>query len=129
MTTQSQSVFDYTFLAAADYTSSQYKFVYLTAANTVTVVDSTTDYPTGVLQNDPYTGQGATVRMQGTTKVVSDGSGTAITYWDPVRSDTSGRAVKAATGEEVIGRALTASSAAGTIIEIFLTPNGGCQLP
>ena len=129
MALQSKEVLDLSFAAGANFATKQYLFVVVTAANTVSVVDSTTDNATGVLQDNPPAGKGATVRVYGVSKVVSDGSGTAISVWDPIRSDTTGKAVKASTGEQVLGRALSASSASGTVIDVLLTPNGGACLP
>ncbi len=123
MATQGKSIDDVTAAAGADFNTKQYLFVYLTAANTVSVCDSITDQPLGVLQNNPPSGGEARVRRRGRSKVVSDGSGTAIAVGDPVRSDTAGKAVKATTGQVYAGMSLSASAASGTIIEVDLEPN------
>jgi hypothetical protein len=68
---------------------------------------------------------GIAVRLLGLARVVSDGSGTAIAIGDLVTTDASGRAVKVAStvgSKEVAGVAQTPSSAAGTIIDVLLTP-------
>ena len=58
----------------------------------------------------------------GITRVVSDGSGTAIAVGDYIKSHTNGKAIKGATDKDrVIGRAREASSADGTIIAVDLS--------
>lgn len=47
-------------------------------------------------------------------------AGAAVSRGDQVTSDASGRAVTAATGNNVAGKALQAAGAAGDIIEVYL---------
>ena len=67
---------DYTFTASGDLGSYQYRFV--KCASTPTKVDLATGgsepVALGVLQNDPYSGDLANVRMLGVTKVYFSGS-------------------------------------------------------
>lgn len=65
------------------------------------------------------------IRMAGLARVVSDGSGTAIAIGDAVTTDTVGRAVKVAVAvglKQQAGIAMQPSSAAGTVIDVWLTP-------
>jgi len=72
----------------------------------------------GVLQNDPDTGQAATVRVVGLTKLVASA---AIGVGDLVGCTTGGTGVTTATtGQFYIGRAESASTAAGQIISVRL---------
>ena len=124
MATQSASVLDLSFKAAADQSAKQYYLVELSAANTVAVCDAAADRVIGVLMNKPAAaGQAADVRILGVAPVVSDGSGTAIAAGDYVGPNSSGKAVKKATADySVAGLALAASSADGTVIPVLLLP-------
>lgn len=124
MATQSASVLDLSFKAAADQSTKQYYLVELSAANTVAVCDAAADRVIGVLMNKPAAaGQAADVRILGVAPVVSDGSGTAIAAGDYVGPNSSGKAVKKATADySVAGLALAASSADGTVIPVLLLP-------
>ncbi|MBW2674616.1 MAG: DUF2190 family protein [Deltaproteobacteria bacterium] len=115
-------VFDMSFKAENDLSAKQYYFVELSAADQVDVCDGATDKTIGVLQNKPTAGHAAQVRVLGISKVVSNGSGTAIAVGDYVGTDASGKAVKKATDKDFIaGIALDASSADGTVIRVLLT--------
>ena len=59
------------FKAGEDLSTHQYKFVYLSAADTVSLVTATTDVAIGVLQNTPTLGQDADVMIMGLSKVVA----------------------------------------------------------
>jgi len=75
----------------------------------------------GVLQNNPNISEAASVAQSGSSRCVSDGSGTAIVVGDALKSDASGRAIKAATDKDhVFGHAMDPSTAAGTIIGVDL---------
>lgn len=52
--------------------ANQYKFVKLSAANTVVLCDGATDVPIGVLYNRPASGEGADVICSGIVKVQGD---------------------------------------------------------
>jgi len=56
--------------AGADLSTHQYKFVKLSANKTVVLCAAATDIPFGILQNDPTSGQAATVAVSGVSKVV-----------------------------------------------------------
>ncbi len=109
-------VLNLSFSAEADLSSSQYRLMKLgSSAGQVKACDGVTDTPIGVLQNDPTSGQAASVRVLGTTKVVA---GAAITRGAFLKTDAQGRAVSTSTDNDpIFGRALEAASAAGEIIE------------
>jgi len=109
--------------AAADLSDKQFYIVEITGADTVNVCDAATDVPFGVLQNDPKSGETAVIAYADgeITKVVSDGSATAIAIGDQLGTNASGKAVKKTlSGELVLGRALEASSADGIIIAMVI---------
>lgn len=116
------------YLAAADLRTAQYKLVEVTAADTVNVANNAADQVVGVLQNKPNTGQEASVHLVGSpgiSKVLCDGSGTAIAYNDPLKTNGSGLAIKAVTaGDWVIGHATEAVSAANIIGAVDTTRGG-----
>jgi len=114
------------FKAENDLSAKQYYLVEISAANQVDVCDGSTDIAIGVLLNEPTAGHAAQVGILGRFPVVSDGT-TAIAAGDNVGTDGSGKAVKKTTNNDwVIGRAMAASSADGTIIDVLLT--GGYYL-
>lgn len=122
-------VFDHSFKAAADLTTKQFYLVKLTAADTVGLGAATSDTCIGVLQNKPNSTQAAQVRILGVTKAVSDGT-TAISVGDKVGTSAAGKAVKVTTQDRpIIGTALSASSADGTIISVLLSPNAQYRTP
>lgn len=109
--------------AAADLSAKQYYIVKLASATTINVSDSAAA-AYGVLQDKPKSGEHGLVAVAGSggiTRVISDGSGTAIAAGDFIKSHTNGKAIKAGTDKDrAIGMALEASSADGTIIAVDL---------
>lgn len=76
----------------------------------------------GILQNDPATGQPATVRKFGLSKATCGGT---VAVGDPLTSSTGGTVITAGTtGQFVFARACSASTAAGQLIEVFVCPQG-----
>ena len=65
---------DISFLAAEDLSSYQYRFVHQASDTTVDLMDGATEYPIGILQNAPESGQEAIVRLEGTSKLVVNGA-------------------------------------------------------
>lgn len=88
----------------------------------VDVPDAATDTVFGVIQNKCPAGGAATVRVQGITKWVSDGT-TPITVGAYVGTNNAGKAVaKTTNNDKIAGIALSASSADGIVIDVLLTP-------
>lgn len=65
---------DISFTAAEDLSSHQYRFVHQATDSTVDLLDNGTEYPVGVLQNAPESGETAVVRIDGTSKLVMNGA-------------------------------------------------------
>jgi hypothetical protein len=104
--------------AGGDLSAGQFRFVELAADAQVDLVAAAGGDAVGVLQNDPSAaGRAATVAVLGVSKVVA---GAAVAAGARVQSDDEGRALAAASGDVVLGRALTAASAAGEVIEVLL---------
>lgn len=61
---------DLSFIAAEDLSAMQYRFVHLASDTTVDMVDSGTEFPVGILQNAPESGEVAVVRVVGVSKLV-----------------------------------------------------------
>lgn len=62
---------DVSFTAAEDLSSHQYRFVHMATDTTVDLLDDgTTEFPIGILQNDPASGETAVVRITGVSKCV-----------------------------------------------------------
>src|SRR5574343_241831 len=67
-----QMVLDMSFPAAEDLSSDQYRLVVLTSAGTVRRPDSETEVALGILQNAPASGEAASVRILGVSKLVAN---------------------------------------------------------
>ncbi len=79
----------------------------------------------GILQTQPGVGGAATVRMLGLSKMVVDGSGTAIAPGNWLKNDTAGRGVvdTASSSASAIALALQNSTAQNDIITVFVLPS------
>ena len=114
------SLYDESFAAAADL-STPFLAVEITAENTINVCNGAGDYAIGILQGKVSSGQAAPVRLLGRSKAVTDGSGTAISPGDFLKTANNGKLVKAGTDKDfAFARALQASTADGTIIDVLM---------
>lgn len=118
MATQTPT-FSITRKANADLSAKQYLFMELVAGGKVDTCGATTDVAVGVLQNDPKSGELASVAILGTSKVVAGG---AITEGDFVSPTAAGKAQTTVATQYPRGIALEAAAADGDIIEILLLP-------
>jgi len=109
-------------VAAADLSSSQFKFVKLAADNKVALAGAG-ELALGALQNKPIAGEAANVMVNGTSKVVA---GDTIVEGAIVAADAAGDAVTAAAGAWGLGLALN-GAADGDIVEVQLV-NLGLQV-
>lgn len=101
----------------------QYRFVKVTGAHQVGLVDDPTDLAIGVMQNKPQvTGQAATVAIRGISNVMS---GDEIEAGDEVTSDDEGRAIPLPdTGDPLVyGIALAAASDENQLVPVLLRVN------
>jgi hypothetical protein len=114
-------VWDESYTAAASLASNQYYIIKSTGADTANLCTGSSGGsagPRGVVQNDPASGQAATVRHLGKTKISAGGT---VSIGDLITCTTGGQALAATTtGQLCIGRANSASTAAGQVIEAFL---------
>lgn len=102
--------------ADGDQSSNQYKFLKGDTTG-VALQDSAGAACIGVLQNKPTDGKIAEVGISGVSKVIAGG---AVSLWDNIQSDATGRAATAASGDYSQGIALEAATAAGQIIAVLL---------
>lgn len=106
--------------AGADLSAKQYRFVEIAADGQVDAVSSAGGNAIGVLQNDPSAaGRAATIAVAGIVKVVAGGT---VAAGARVQADAAGDAITAATGDYVLGTALT-GGADGELIEVLLQSN------
>lgn len=117
---QSTRDFEKSLACSEALTTKQYYIVQLDATGGIEVGEGATDLLVGVLQNNPASGEMATYRFGGTTKVVAGGV-VAPGAW--VTSDANGKAVATTTdGDIVIGRFIGKANAAdGDIIEVQMS--------
>jgi hypothetical protein len=107
------------FAAAADLTTHQYKYVKLTT--TGVDVAGAGDPIDGVLQNNPNTGQAATVIIQGLSHLVVNGSSVNIAAGDPLESAALGIGIKStADKKNVSAIAVDPATVDGAIISVEL---------
>ena len=113
--------FSSTLVAGENLSSSQFYFVKLSAANTVSLCSAATDIPVGELQNAPESGEAANVMHYGISKVSSNA---AITAADLIGTSSDSQAVTAdpdgASEAYYVGQAITASAAAGGLISALI---------
>lgn len=116
--------------ANADLSAKQFFIVKQTAADTFDLTSATTDRPFGTLVEPGKQNAAVTVQTDGIAKVVTDGSGTAIAAGDQVGTDATGRAVKCTTPDRpLLGEAMDASTALGTVIRVKLKPGTSFRTP
>ena len=126
-------VLDKGYAAASNYASSDaagvvaFRFVRLTAAQTIDRCSAITQVPIGVVMESVDQAKVATgkavvdVRVLGIARVTASA---AIAIGAEVSTTADGRAVTAATTSRVAGIALQAAGAAGDQIDVLLTPAG-----
>lgn len=130
---------DITLLAGADLSSSQFRAVTVNSSGRV-VAATAGQHAIGVLQNNPTSGQAATIRVGGVSKfaagaaitlqnggrlVASDATGRAVAATAAtVNTSDAGAAADAVAGSNVLGIALEAAGAAGVVIAVLLTHSG-----
>ena len=120
--------FTLSFEAGADLSAKQYHFVKLNGANGRSVVacSGATDRPVGVLQNDPTSGQMATVMVTGITQLVADAD---LAAGDTIGTSADGQAAVYAAGTDttkyIVGWVRDPNTAAGGIITAVIN----CFIP
>ena len=92
-------VLDITCTAAADLSNYQYRFVKLTADNTVNVCGAG-EQAIGVLQNKPISGAAARVRVFGISRI-TNGTAGAIAFGAKAMSAADGKVVASTTDKDV----------------------------
>lgn len=107
-----------TFVAGADLSAAQYKFVKLNSSGQVVLAAAATDVPIGVLQNNPVSGAEASVTIVGGTKIVASAAATLGTALNFGTSSTGKAATLAVTDttKYVLGVYLQAPGADGDIV-------------
>ena len=106
--------------AAADLRNCKGHVMRLTGERTCNIAShsaaATANFPIGILDNQPASNQAASVCYVGETKAVAGGAIT-VNVW--CTNNASGRITAAASGDNVICRALTAASADGDMIDVL----------
>lgn len=106
--------------------SNQFKAVYVTSSGTAALVSSTSQYPIGIMQNDPVAASYETsVRILGVSKAMYGGS---VTAGNSLTINSSGQLVVASGNAYVLGIALE-SGASGEIHAVELAARGYIGAP
>lgn len=115
---------DETFEAAEDLSSSQFFVVTQTAsAETCELADSQGELALGIVQNNPESGQDATVRKLGYSKAIAGSTASGVVAAGAlVTAAADGRVEVAASGDYVLGRAVTASAAENQVFTVDVFP-------
>lgn len=117
---------DISLLAAEDLSSHQYCFVHQAADGTVDLLDSGSEFPVGILQNAPVSGEVAVVRVIGVSKLVMNAAvavGAAVKA-EYVGATDNGKGDAADTeGDIERGRCIQASGAEDDVGAVILTVN------
>jgi hypothetical protein len=111
-----------TFEAGQDLSAKQYYIIKLASDGQIDPAGAANTQSEGVLQNDPAAaGREAIVCVLGVTKCVA---AEAIAVGDAISTDTSGKGVVSASGEFILGKAITAAGADGDIFTMLFQPHG-----
>lgn len=109
----------WTLVAGADLSSAQYSLVKVDASGQA-VLAGAGEAAVGVLQNDPESGEAATIAIGGVSKCRAGGS----VDEGNVTSDASGKATADSGGSYVIGQALSAAGGADEFFTLLITHAG-----
>jgi len=128
MATDFNPVLDIAIDAAEDLSLYQYHFVTLDASGNVILPTAVTDFCAGVLQNTPASGESATIRTMGVSKVVCGND--AITAGEPVQmeyigSGDAGKCLTSAADVNTVGVAFSTTSTSASedeLLSILLVP-------
>lgn len=111
------------FATDADLSGMAYRIVKTSASGVVTNTTAATDIMIGVLTDGVADGsaepQGVSVAISGIAKIKAGG---VVAVGDQLTSNGDGRAIAAAGGNSIIGRALSAASGADEVIDCLLIP-------
>ena len=111
--------------ANGDLSANQFKAVDINSSGNVVLASSAGQRVIGVQQNKPSAaGQGTAVAVAGITKMLSSGT---IAAGALVTTTNAGLAVTAASGNFILGRAVTGASA-NDVFEVLLMP-GSAAVP
>jgi len=121
-------VLDIALEAAEDLSSYQYHFVTLDSSGNVQLLNAAGDTVIGVLQNAPKSGEEATVRVLGVSKVVANNALNVLTAVkaEYVGATDCGKAADASTEYAyVCGLIIAASGDEDDLASVLVTPNIG----
>ena len=118
-----ETVLSRSFIAAADYsTTGQYRFVYLSAADTVTLCGAGT-MPIGILQNNPEQYAIAEVMLLGISRLSVSATCSLMAR---LESAANGQGVTTTTDKDhVAAVVIQEATAADDVVRVLLTP--GCM--
>lgn len=119
-----QDGIDISYIAASDLSAKRFYFVKLTTtAGKVDVCAGTTDFPIGILQNNPVSGKAALVRIFGISQVSADA---VLAAGDVVGTSADGQAAVYVAGTDTTkylkGVVTKAATLVDQIAEILLIP-------
>lgn len=119
---RSVPVLDLTFAAGADLSGAQYKFVKISADDTVTLAGLADEATIGVVTTVPFNAAGAAVTVRpiscgGTVEIMC---AAALAVGTLVGPDANGKAAAAAATKPYYAKLLQASGADGDIVEALL---------
>lgn len=109
-----------TFIAGESLATSQFKFVTLESDGQVDLADAAGERCLGIVENDPASGEAATIVMSGKTRITCGGT---VAAGAQLQTDASGTAITAASGDVSMGYALEAG-VAGQVIAMELIQGG-----
>lgn len=107
---------DISLVAGADLSAAQFKAVKVNSSGQAILADADDLNAIGVLQNNPASGQTASVRIAGVTKYLAGGT---VASGAVVTSDANGDAVATAVGKQPHGVAIV-GGVDGDIISVLL---------
>jgi len=130
MAFESSAILDYSFVAAEDLSSYQYHFVVIDSSGSVRLPDSATENAVGVLQNAPQSGEAATVRILGISRVVANAAideGVTVKAEYVGASDAGKATTSVGSRQYTAGVCVGASAAEDDLCSVLLTPYAGIK--
>ena len=114
---------DLCWLAAEDLSGYQYRFITIASDTTVQLPNGATEYPVGILQNAPTSGEVAVVRVAGVSKLIAN-LATAVGLklkMEYVNTTDNGKGDLADTNKDIVRAVtLTAAGAEDDIYTVLL---------
>jgi hypothetical protein len=116
---------DLSYIATEDLSTHQYRFVVQSDNDHVRMADSASEWELGILQNAPASGEVATVRLSGVSKLVAGSGGLArgaAVALEYVGAADNGKGIATTTNSDIVrARCIYAAGSEDDVATVLLT--------